>query len=92
MLSKDQLAKFVEYAKENDALILFDAAYEVFITEDDVPHTIYEIDGAKEYLVYRKGGDDAKYRLLATVSGVFYKDSENIVNKTYLCNVLYKYE
>ena len=47
-LTKDELAKFVEYAKENDALILFDAAYEVFITEDDVPHTIYEIDGAKE--------------------------------------------
>ena len=41
-----------------------------------------EIDGAKEYLVYRKGGDDAKYRLLATVSGVFYKDSENIVTNT----------
>ena len=50
-LTKDQLAKFVEYAKENDALILFDAAYEVFITEDDVPHTIYEIDGAKEVAI-----------------------------------------
>ena len=50
-LTKDQLAKFVEYAKENDALILFDAAYEVFITEDDVPHTIYEIDGANEVAI-----------------------------------------
>ena len=50
-LTKDQLAKFVEYAKENDALILFDAAYEVFITEDNVPHTIYEIDGAKEVAI-----------------------------------------
>ena len=50
-LTKDELAKFVEYAKENDALILFDAAYEVFITEDDVPHTIYEIDGAKEVAI-----------------------------------------
>ena len=50
-LTKDQIAKFVEYAKENDALILFDAAYEVFITEDDVPHTIYEIDGAKEVAI-----------------------------------------
>ena len=53
-LTKDQLAKFVEYAKENDALILFDAAYEVFITEDDVPHTIYEIDGAKNALWNRR--------------------------------------
>lgn len=50
-LTKDQLTKFVEYAKENDALILFDAAYEVFITEDDVPHTIYEIEGAKEVAI-----------------------------------------
>ena len=41
-----------------------------------------EIDGAKEYLVYRKGGEDTKYRLLATVSGVFYTDSENIVTNT----------
>ena len=50
-LTKDQLAKFVEYAKENDALILFDAAYEVFIREDDVPHSIYEIEGAKEVAI-----------------------------------------
>ena len=50
-LTKDELAKFVEYAKENDALILFDAAYEVFITEDNVPHTIYEIEGAKEVAI-----------------------------------------
>ena len=50
-LTKEELAKFVEYAKENDALILFDAAYEVFITEDDVPHTIYEIEGAKEVAI-----------------------------------------
>lgn len=47
-LTKDQLAEFVKYAKENDAIILFDAAYEVFITEDNVPHSIYEIEGAKE--------------------------------------------
>lgn len=47
-LTKDQLAEFVKYAKENDAIILFDAAYEIFITEDDVPHSIYEIEGAKE--------------------------------------------
>lgn len=50
-LNKDQLAKFVNYAKENDAIILFDAAYEVFITEDNIPHSIYEIDGAKEVAV-----------------------------------------
>ena len=50
-LSRDQLKVFVDYAKENKALILFDAAYEVFISEDDVPHSIYEIEGAKEVAI-----------------------------------------
>lgn len=46
-LSRDQLKVWVDYANKNDAVILYDAAYEAFITEDDVPHTIYEIPGAK---------------------------------------------
>lgn len=50
-LTKDQLEKFVKYAKENNVLILFDAAYEKFITEDNIPHSIYEIEGAKEVAV-----------------------------------------
>ena len=50
-LTRDQLKVFVDYAKENKALILFDAAYEVFISEDDVPHSIYEIEGAKEVAI-----------------------------------------
>ncbi len=45
--SKDQLKAWVDYALENDAVILFDAAYEAFITEENVPHSIYEIEGAK---------------------------------------------
>lgn len=48
VLTKAQLSKFVEYALKNGSLILFDAAYEIFITEPDVPHSIYEIEGAKE--------------------------------------------
>lgn len=47
VIKKDLLADWVNYALKNDAVILFDAAYEKFITEDDVPHSIYEIDGAK---------------------------------------------
>lgn len=47
VLNKDQLKVWVDYANANDAIILFDAAYESFIVEDDVPHTIYEIEGAK---------------------------------------------
>ena len=50
-LTKDQLKVFVDYAKENKAIILFDAAYVAFITEDDVPHSIYEIEGAKEVAI-----------------------------------------
>jgi LL-diaminopimelate aminotransferase len=46
--SKEQLKAWVDYALENDAVILFDAAYEAFITEADVPHSIYEIEGAKK--------------------------------------------
>ena len=37
----------MDYANENDAVILYDAAYEAYITDDDVPHSIYEIEGAK---------------------------------------------
>jgi LL-diaminopimelate aminotransferase len=47
-LTRQQLTKWVEYALENNALILFDSAYEAFITEDDVPHSIYEIEGARK--------------------------------------------
>jgi LL-diaminopimelate aminotransferase len=46
-LTRDQLKVWVDYALKNDSLILFDAAYEAFITEDDVPHSIYEIAGAE---------------------------------------------
>ncbi len=47
VLNHDQLKAWVDYANENDAIIMFDAAYERFITEDNVPHTIYEVEGAK---------------------------------------------
>ncbi len=45
--TKEQLQAWVEYALEKDAVILFDAAYEAFITEPGIPHSIYEIEGAK---------------------------------------------
>ena len=47
-LTKEQLKKWVDYALANDTLILFDAAYEAFIQEENVPHSIYEIKGAKK--------------------------------------------
>ena len=46
-LTRDQLQAWVDYANREDAVILFDAAYEAFITENDVPHSIYELPGAR---------------------------------------------
>jgi LL-diaminopimelate aminotransferase len=50
-ISKDELSSWVEYARENKALILFDAAYEAFIRDASLPKTIYEIEGAEEVAV-----------------------------------------
>lgn len=46
--TKEHLKAWVDYAREYGSLILFDAAYEAFITDPDLPHSIYEIDGAKD--------------------------------------------
>ena len=48
---KEQLKKWVDYAKANKAIILFDADYEAFISDNVIPHSIYEIEGAKEVAV-----------------------------------------
>ena len=50
-IDKARLAQWVAYAKENKALILFDAAYEAFIRDDSLPHSIYEIPGAREVAI-----------------------------------------
>lgn len=46
-LKKEELQKWVDYANEKKAVIIYDAAYEAYISEADVPHSIYECDGAK---------------------------------------------
>ena len=45
----EQLAQWVEYARQHDALILFDAAYEAYISDPAIPHSIFEIPGAPEH-------------------------------------------
>lgn len=50
-LTKEQLKEWVDYARQNKSIILFDAAYEAYIQEDDIPHSIYEIEGAKEVAI-----------------------------------------
>ena len=47
VLDTAQLTAWVDYANANGSIIMFDAAYERFIVEDDVPHSIYEVEGAK---------------------------------------------
>ncbi len=50
-ISKDLLKQWVDYARENKAIILFDAAYERFIQDDAIPHSIYEVEGAREVAI-----------------------------------------
>lgn len=47
VLTKDELKKWVDYALKNDAIIFYDAAYEAYIQDEDIPHSIYEIRGAR---------------------------------------------
>jgi len=49
--SKATLTKWVEYAKQHEAVIFFDAAYEAYITEENIPHSIYEIPGARDVAI-----------------------------------------
>jgi LL-diaminopimelate aminotransferase len=49
--TRETLGRWVDYARDQEALILFDAAYEAFITEPEIPHSIYEIAGAREVAI-----------------------------------------
>lgn len=51
VLTRPQLKLWVDYARANHSIIIYDAAYESFITQPDVPHSIYEIDGAQEVAI-----------------------------------------
>ncbi|MCH5178040.1 MAG: LL-diaminopimelate aminotransferase [Prevotellaceae bacterium] len=48
VITREQLQKWVEYALRNKSLIMYDAAYEAYIQDPDIPHSIYEIEGAKK--------------------------------------------
>ena len=51
VLTKEELKVWVDYAKENKSIILFDAAYCAFISEPDIPKSIYEVEGAKDVAI-----------------------------------------
>ena len=77
---KADLQKWVDYANEKNAVIIYDAAYEAYITEDDVPHSIYECDGAKtcaiEIRSFSKNAGFTGTRLGFTVVPKELKDSD----------------
>ena len=47
VITKDELQKWVDYANEKGSVIIYDAAYEAYISEENIPHSIYECDGAR---------------------------------------------
>lgn len=65
VLTKKQLEDWVKYAKENNAIILYDSVYEVFIEDESIPHSIYEIEGAKDVAI-----EFRSYSKLAGFTGV----------------------
>lgn len=71
VLTKDQLQQWVDYANKNGAVILYDAAYEAYISEDNVPHSIYECQGARtcaiEFRSFSKNAGFTGMRLGFTV-------------------------
>lgn len=65
VLTRKQLEVWVKYAKENNAIILYDSVYEVFIEDESIPHSIYEIEGAKDVAI-----EFRSYSKLAGFTGV----------------------
>ncbi len=69
--TREQLEAWVGYARENDAVILFDAAYEAYLSDPELPHSIYEIDGARECAIefrsFSKNGGFTGVRCAFTV-------------------------
>ena len=89
-LKKEELKKFIDYAKENNCIILYDAAYEAFIREENIPHSIYEIEGATdcaiEFKSYSKTAGFTGLRcgyvvIPKTVKGYSKNGEEALINK-----------
>lgn len=84
--TKEALAQWVAYARKNKAVILFDAAYEAFISDPDIPHSIYEIDGAEEVAIEFRSfsktagftGVRCAYSVVPKALKAYKKDSEAV--------------
>lgn len=93
VLNKQELKEWVDYAKENNAIILYDSVYESFITEENIPHSIYEIEGAKDVAIEFRSfsklagftGIRCSFIVIPKELKICSKDGkENILNKTWL--------
>ena len=80
--TKDKLQEFVDYANRVGAVIIFDAAYEAYITDPEIPHSIYEIEGARtcaiELRSFSKNAGFTGLRLAATVVPHDLKDRDGV--------------
>ncbi|MFO7867808.1 MAG: LL-diaminopimelate aminotransferase [Bacteroidales bacterium] len=89
--TKKELEKWVKYAQENNSVILFDAAYEAFIQEDDVPHSIFEIEGAEtcaiEFRSFSKKAGFTGTRCAYTVISEKLMGTDSKGNKTPIKNL-----
>ncbi len=93
VLNKDELKEWVDYARENKAVILYDSVYESFITEENIPHSIYEIEGAKEVAIEFRSfsklagftGIRCSFMVIPKELKIYNKTgNENILNKIWL--------
>lgn len=86
--NKKQLKEWVDYANKNNAVILFDAAYEAFISEENYPHSIFEIEGSKtcsiEFCSFSKTAGFTGTRCGYTVVPMELKREEVSINKLWL--------
>ena len=65
VLTREELKKWIDYARENKSIILYDAAYEAFISEENVPHSIYEVEGAKDVAIEFKSFSKKQLKVLS---------------------------
>ncbi|MBQ9444457.1 MAG: LL-diaminopimelate aminotransferase [Lachnospiraceae bacterium] len=81
-MKKKDLQAWVDYAAEHHSVIIYDAAYEAYISEEDVPHSIYEMDGARECAIeirsFSKNAGFTGVRLGYTVVPKDLKDSDGV--------------
>lgn len=81
-MTKAELQRFVDYANENGAVIIFDSAYEAYIHDPDVPHSIFECDGARtcaiEIKSFSKNAGFTGLRLGATIIPKDLKDHNGV--------------